>query len=153
MGVISCLSNAEAHTLIHDIRLAKRNRIQCYVKDMEKDALQKKERSHKCSVQGIFQSGGMTGIKALKCFGSEDKTGQRTGETESNLLREPQIVLYYWTLRKSKIKNWGVRQKPDSRRLACFHKRLKLCPVSSKETLKNFKAERHTLCVWIYANT
>lgn len=55
----------------------------------------RKERSRKCSVQGIFQSGGMTGIKALKCFGSEDKTGQRTGETESNLLREPQIVRYY----------------------------------------------------------
>ena len=73
-------------------------------KRYEKRCFWKKEGSGKCSVQGIFQSGGMTGIEALKCFGSEDKTGER----ETNLLREPQIVLYYWTLRKSKIKTGGL---------------------------------------------
>lgn len=42
----------------------------------------------KGSVQGIFQTGGIIGIEALKCLGSEDKTGQRTGQRESNPLRQ-----------------------------------------------------------------
>lgn len=46
----------------------------------EKDILQEKKEMVKGSVQGISQTGGVTGIEVLKCLGLEDKTGQRTGE-------------------------------------------------------------------------
>lgn len=35
-------------------------------------------------IQGIFQTGGMTGIEALKCLGPEDKRGQRIRENLFN---------------------------------------------------------------------
>lgn len=75
LGVNSCLSNSEAHTLIHNIRLLEKN----YNKVLYKIYDKEKKEMVRVLVQEIFQSGVMTGIEALKCLRSEDKTRQRTG--------------------------------------------------------------------------
>ena len=46
--------------------------------------MQEKKEVERGFVWGIFQTGGMTGIEALKSLGPEDKTGQRTGENLFN---------------------------------------------------------------------
>ena len=55
-----------------------------YLLNKGKDALQEKKEVERGFVWGIFQTGGMTGIEALKSLGPEDKTGQRTGENLFN---------------------------------------------------------------------
>lgn len=76
-------------TLIHNVRILEKKYNTVLCNRYEKDALQEKKEVVRGSVQGIFQTGGMTGIEALKCLGPEDKTRQRTEESLFNSWREP----------------------------------------------------------------
>lgn len=80
------LSNLEAtmYSFSQCQYFRKKNYNTVLYKRQEKDALQEKKEVERGFVRGIFQTGGMTGIEALKCLGPEDKTGQRTGENLFN---------------------------------------------------------------------
>lgn len=103
MDVKSCLPDSEAYyILVHNVRLLEKGMVWCYVKDILKSVLQGKKGVARGSVQGIFQTGSMTGIEASKCLGPKDKIGQSEEQRGSRPLRQPQTVLYWWAFRESK---------------------------------------------------